>query len=106
MAKPTKNQNKIANKLKALIKKRIKDLGLIDTGALYDSIEVWPDGNYNFDVTGELYLKFLDGGTDRGIRAYHIIDYVVNSDEFINYVAEEIASEINVILDGDETSID
>ena len=82
-----KNTKRVANKLKALIKERIKQLGLIDTGALYDSIFVYPDGDtYNYTIKGEYYLKYLDGDFD-------IIEYCINSKEFQDYIKESVAQD-------------
>jgi len=82
-----KSTGRVANKLKGLIKDRIKQLGLIDTGQLYDSIMVYPDGDtYNYSIKGEYYLKYLDGDFD-------IIEYCINSREFQDYIKESVAQD-------------
>jgi len=87
-----KSTARVANKLKALIKARIKQLELIDTGALYDSIFVYPDGDsYNYTIKSEPYLKYLDGN-------YNIIEYCIDSKEFQDYIKESISEDIEIEL--------
>lgn len=92
----TKSLPRVANKLKKLIKERIKSLGLIDTGAMYDSIMVYPyedtDGEIGFTVKAEDYFKYLDGD-------YNIIDYCVNSKEFKDYLRDSLIEDINTDIE-------
>lgn len=87
-----KSWDRIASKLQKLLKARIKQLGLIDTGLLYDSISVYPDGDSSFIVKAEDYFKYLDGD-------YNIISYCVNSKEFLDYVEQSIKEDINIELE-------
>lgn len=87
-----KSWDRIARKLQKLIQARIKQLGLIDTGLLYDSIAVYPDGDSGFIVKAEDYFKYLDGD-------YNILEYCINSKEFIDYTKETIENDINIALD-------
>ncbi len=79
--------NKIANKIRKMIKQRIKDLGLIDTGLMYDSIFVYPDYKGNFTIESEDYFKYLD-------EPYNITEWVFNSEEFLDFVNETIEADI------------
>ena len=80
----------ITKKSEDLIKKRIKQLGLVKTGKLLNSISVSYDGNV-FLVTAEDYFSVLD-------EKHNISDYVFNSPEFIsfveNYMVEQIEKQI------------
>lgn len=91
-----KSAAKVANYLKKLLKQRIKDLGLVDTGQMYDSIMVTPyedsDGELGFTVKAEDYFKYLDGD-------YNIVDYVVNSKEFTNYLKNALIEDINTDIE-------
>lgn len=67
------------NKLARSLQKEVRTLGLIDTGALYDSIRI---SAVSGEVINELmitinamyYYLFLDEGTSRGIPPYSITD--------------------------------
>lgn len=91
--KYTPGPTRIANKLKSLLKAKIKEYDLIDTKLMYDSIWVEPDGEYGFIIHAEHYFKFLDEGTVY-IPAYNIVENTINSKEFQDYVADTILQEI------------
>ena len=79
MAKKFKVKYATRNKLARSLQKEVRTLGLIDTGALYDSIRI---SAVSGDVINELlitinamyYYLFLDEGTSRGIPPYSITD--------------------------------
>jgi hypothetical protein len=79
MAKKFKVKYPTRNKLARSLQKEIRALGLIDTGALYDSIRI---SAVSGDTINELmitinamyYYLFLDEGTSRGIPPYSITD--------------------------------
>jgi hypothetical protein len=79
MAKGFKVKYPTRNKLARSLQKEIRALGLIDTGALYDSIRI---SAVSGDTINELmitinamyYYLFLDEGTSRGIPPYSITD--------------------------------
>jgi hypothetical protein len=79
MAKTFKVKYPTRNKLARSLQKEIRALGLIDTGALYDSIRI---SAVSGDTINELmitinamyYYLFLDEGTSRGIPPYSITD--------------------------------
>ena len=74
-----KDLEKIANKVKDLIKADIQSKGLIDSGRLYDSITVSVklnnDNSFKFDFMTEDYFKYVDG-------RYNIIRDVTSSSQF------------------------
>lgn len=79
MAKKFKVKYATRNKLARSLQKEVRQLGLIDTGALYDSIRI---SAVSGEVINELlitinamyYYLFLDEGTSRGIPPYSITD--------------------------------
>jgi len=79
MAKKFKVKYATRNKLARSLQKEVRTLGLIDTGALYDSIRI---SAVSGEVINELmitinamyYYLFLDEGTSRGIPPYSITD--------------------------------
>lgn len=54
----------IANKIEELIKADIQAKGLIKTGAMYDSITVYPDGFDDYIIQAVDYFKYVDGNND------------------------------------------
>lgn len=87
-----KSMDRIAKKLTTLLRKRIKQLDLIDTGLMYDSIEVVVDSGTSFSIITTDYFKYVDGN-------YDIIDYVLNSKEFTDYAAESLTDDIEISLE-------
>lgn len=70
--------------IERLIKERITELDLIDTGALYDSISVEVIGgqnDFNIDISSVDYLEYLDA-------EYDIIDFVLSKKEVTDFIAE------------------
>ncbi len=82
----------IAKKIEDLIKKRISDLGLVDTGTLLNSISVSTNGIGSFEVTAEDYYSVLD-------EKYNISNYALESEELTSFIEEEIARQINKEID-------
>lgn len=67
------------NKLARALQQEIRSLGLVDTGALYDSVRISAmTGNelnvINMTINAMFYYLFLDEGTSRGIPPYSITD--------------------------------
>lgn len=91
--KYTPGPARIANKLRAMLKAKIKELHLIDTGALYDSIFVEPDDNGGFIIYAEPYYIYLDEGTEN-IPAFNISEETINSKEFQDYISTVMIDEI------------
>jgi len=83
--------NPISKLLEKLIKQKITSEKLVKSGKLLNSIEVKSDGNGNFSVIAEDYFKFLDS-------EHKISESVLNSDEFTDFVQEEIARQIQLSL--------
>jgi hypothetical protein len=77
----------ISKKIEELIKKRIKDLGLVKTGTLLDSISVSTNGVGSFEVTAEDYYTALDA-------KYNISNYALESDELTQFIEDEIAKQL------------
>jgi hypothetical protein len=80
------NFKPVEKELERLIKKKIKDEGLVKTGKLLNSISVsYKSGT--FQVTAEDYYEYLD-------EEYNISESVVNSNEFISFFESHLAKEI------------
>lgn len=67
------------NKLAKSLQKEIRSLGLIDTGALYDSVRISTVSSPKLNViditiNAMYYYLFLDEGTVNGIPPYSITD--------------------------------
>lgn len=84
------NYKPIADKLEELIKKKIKDEKLVETGKLLGSISV-KFNNGSFDVIAEDYYKYLDA-------KYNISESVIESNEFTSFVEEHMAKEIEKLI--------
>jgi hypothetical protein len=78
----------IAKKLEELIKEKIKSLGLYDSGTMYNSIDVKPNGKKGFKVNAVDYFEFQN-------EEHKIVKSVVNSTEFLNFMANTIAKSID-----------
>lgn len=81
----------IAKKLEELIKKRIKALGLYNTGTMYNSINVKPNGKKGFTVNAVDYFEFQN-------QEHNIIGSVVNTTEFEEFMANAIAKSLEESL--------
>ncbi len=90
--------NDIGKRLEKLMKKRIIDLGLIDTGEMRDHTFVIPDYEGGFTIDSTAYFKFLDKGT-KYIDAYDISDYVLNSKEFNDDVEKILGDDYGRYID-------
>lgn len=76
----------VCRKLEDLIKKKIQDEGLVDSGTLLKSIHAYyKDGN--FYVDGEDYFKYLDD-------KHGISQSIYESDEFIIYMEDFMITQI------------
>lgn len=87
------------NKLARSLQKEVRTLGLIDTGALYDSIRI---SAVSGDTINELmitinamyYYLFLDEGTSRGIPPYSITDKWLQRSDTQSIIGEIVAEYI------------
>ena len=70
-----------------LIRKRLKKLKLVKTGALLESIEV-SFTNGSFKISALDYFEYLD-------EKHDISYYVFNSDEFVNLMGDLLQREID-----------
>jgi hypothetical protein len=77
----------ISNKIEELIKERIKDLGLVKTGKLLNSIKVSSDSEGNFSITAEDYYNYLD-------EEYNISRYVLEGSELISFIENYVSTQI------------
>lgn len=87
------NREPIAQKIQELIKAKLVEKGLVDTGKLLNSIFVKPSTtNDGFDIIAEDYYTYLD-------EEYNISKEVFESAELsefmTNYLAKEIEKNIN-----------
>lgn len=76
------NYKAIADKIEELIKADIKEKGLIDTGAMYDSIIVTPDDNGDYIISAVDYFVYVNGN-------YGITDDVFASKELDDFISRE-----------------
>ena len=86
----TPGWGRISNKLTKLLKEKIKQLNLIDTQLMYDSIYCTYKGD-SIIVHVEHYFKYHDGD-------YDIIESCINSQEFQSYVQTVMVEEIEYTL--------
>ena len=99
MAKKFKVKYATRNKLARSLQKEVRTLGLIDTGALYDSIRI---SAVSGEVINELmitinamyYYLFLDEGTSRGIPPYSITDKWLQRSDTQAIIGEIVAEYI------------
>lgn len=82
----------IEKKLQSLMKKRIKDLGLVKTGRLLRSVKVTAGKDGDMKIEAEDYFEHLD-------EEHNISSYVLDSDEFIKFSEDEIAKQIEQQID-------
>jgi hypothetical protein len=80
--------------IERLIKDRITQLNLIDTGALLKSIKIRVREG-EIDIESLKYLDYLD-------PKYNVLNYVFNSDEFVNgytsYFSNQMLKNLDDIL--------
>ena len=67
------------NKLARSLQQEIRSFGLVDTGALYESVRISAMtgdelNTINMTINAMFYYLFLDEGTSRGIPPYSITD--------------------------------
>ena len=80
------NYKPVEKELERLIKKKIKDEGLVKTGKLLKSISV-SYKNGEFEVTAEDYYAYLD-------EEYNISEGAIYSNEFISFFESHLAEQI------------
>ena len=84
------NYDPICREIERQIKKRIRQLGLVKTGKLLNSISVTTNGE-TFFVSAEDYFSILD-------EKHNITDYVFDSTTLIsfieNYMVQQIEKQI------------
>lgn len=81
------------NKLARSLQQEIRSLGLVDTGALYDSVRISAmTGSelnvINMTINAMFYYLFLDEGTSRGIPPYSITDKWLRRSDVQQILAE------------------
>jgi hypothetical protein len=81
------------NKLARSLQQEIKDLGLVDTWALYESVRISAmNGDKLNTITMTInalyYYLFLDEGTSRGIPPYSITDNWLRRSDVKQIIAE------------------
>jgi len=81
------NREPIAKKIQELIKDKLIEKGLVNTGKLLNSIQVKPSTqNEGFDIIAEDYYTYLD-------QEYNISKEVFESAELSNFIADYLAKE-------------
>lgn len=80
------NNNKIAKKIEDLIKEKIVEYGLVNTGRLLNSIKV-NAVNDGFEIIAEDYFTPLD-------EKYGITDEVLSSNELMKFIEDNLSDEI------------
>ena len=80
------NYQIIAKKIEELLKKRIVDEGLVDSGSLLNSIEVTYEGG-RFLVYAEDYFKYLD-------EEYNLSSSILDSEIITKMISDAITEEI------------
>lgn len=77
----------IEDKIASLIKRKIQDEGLVETGKLLNSISV-KYSNGGFIIIAEDYFKYLDG-------KHKITEFVFNSQELRDFIEIILYKELN-----------
>jgi hypothetical protein len=85
------------NKLAKSLQQEIRSLGLVDTGALYESVRISTmTGDklnvINMTINAMFYYLFLDEGTSRGIPPYSITDNWLRRSD-VKQIISEIVQE-------------
>lgn len=81
------------NKLARSLQQEIRALGLVDTGALYESVRISAMTGtelnvINMTINALFYYLFLDEGTSRGIPPYSITDKWLRRSDVQQILAE------------------
>jgi hypothetical protein len=81
------------NKLARSLQQEIRSLGLVDTGALYESVRISAMTGtelnvINMTINAMFYYLFLDEGTSRGIPPYSITDNWLRRNDVQQILAE------------------
>jgi hypothetical protein len=81
------------NKLARSLQQEIRSLGLVDTGALYESVRISAMTGtelnvINMTINALFYYLFLDEGTSRGIPPYSITDNWLRRNDVQQILAE------------------
>lgn len=81
------------NKLARSLQQEIRALGLVDTGALYESVRISAMTGtelnvINMTINAMFYYLFLDEGTSRGIPPYSITDKWLRRSDVQQIIAE------------------
>jgi hypothetical protein len=81
------------NKLARSLQQEIRSLGLVDTGALYESVRISAMTGtelnvINMTINAMFYYLFLDEGTKRGIPPYSITDNWLRRNDVQQILAE------------------
>lgn len=81
------------NKLARSLQQEIRALGLVDTGALYESVRISAMTGtelnvINMTINAMFYYLFLDEGTSRGIPPYSITDKWLKRSDVQQIIAE------------------
>ena len=81
------------NKLARSLQQEIRSLGLVDTGALYESVRISAMTGtelnvINMTINALFYYLFLDEGTSRGIPPYSITDNWLRRSDVQTILAE------------------
>jgi len=81
------------NKLARSLQQEIRSLGLVDTGALYESVRISAMtgdelNTINMTINAMFYYLFLDEGTSRGIPPYSITDNWLRRSDVQSILAE------------------
>lgn len=80
------NYKPIENKIKVMIQDRIKELGLVKSGKLLNSISV-SYSDSGFKISAEDYFEYLD-------EKYNISEYVLYSDELTDFIEDYLVKEL------------
>ena len=83
------------NKLARSVQQEIRSLGLVDTGALYESVRISAMTGDKLNVitmtiNAMYYYLFLDEGTKRGIPPYSITDSWLRRSDVQQIIAEVV----------------
>jgi hypothetical protein len=81
----------ISRKLEDIIKARIKDLGLVDTGKLLNSITASFNSSGTISITAEDYYDVLD-------KKHNITNYATSSKVFTDFTEKEINKQVEKYL--------
>jgi len=88
------------NKLARSLQQEIRSLGLVDTGALYESVRISAMtgdelNTINMTINAMFYYLFLDEGTKRGIPPYSITDKWLQRSDTQAIIGEIVGEYVN-----------